>query len=161
LHDAHVLTARETLTSLLPQPVHRRGKKGKSKKLRGKYADQDEDERRLRMELLGHKEPEEKYPQTKGKTDHHLLRTNALSSLDACFHAFMLPYLTLCTTPPASFLSVCVVPYLVDDIARCRGKITPEEHGWVGAVDCRAEGATRIAKIESSALLCRNRRSGG
>eukprot|EP01048_Picozoa_sp_COSAG05_P009498 COSAG05_NODE_785_length_7361_cov_460.024397_5_plen_151_part_00 len=32
-----------------------RGKKGKAKKLKGKYADQDEDERNLRMELLGHK----------------------------------------------------------------------------------------------------------
>ena len=39
-----------------PQPVHRRGKKGKLKKLKGKYADQDDDERRLRMELLGHKQ---------------------------------------------------------------------------------------------------------
>ncbi len=62
------------LRALVPQPVHRRGKKGKSKKLKGKYADQDEDERRLRMELLGHKEPGQQHPQTKGKTD-RLLRT--------------------------------------------------------------------------------------
>jgi len=32
-----------------------RGKSGKKKKLKDKYADQDEDERALRMELLGHK----------------------------------------------------------------------------------------------------------
>lgn len=30
-----------------------RGKKGKSKKIKEKYADQDEEERELRMELLG------------------------------------------------------------------------------------------------------------
>ena len=33
----------------------KRGKRGKAKKLKGKYADQDDDERRIRMELLGHK----------------------------------------------------------------------------------------------------------
>ena len=88
------MSALETLTRLVSQPVHRRGKKGKSKKLKGKYADQDEDERRLRMELLGHKKPGEKHTQTKGKTDYHLLRTHALSSLDARFHAFVLPDLT-------------------------------------------------------------------
>jgi hypothetical protein len=36
------------------QPVvPSRGKKGKSKKIKEKYADQDEEERELRMELLG------------------------------------------------------------------------------------------------------------
>ncbi|CAG8621775.1 5842_t:CDS:10, partial [Ambispora leptoticha] len=40
-----------------------RGKKGKLKKLKDKYADQDEDERSLRMELLG----SSKTPQVKGK----------------------------------------------------------------------------------------------
>jgi hypothetical protein len=30
-----------------------RGKKGKSKKIKEKYADQDDEERELRMELLG------------------------------------------------------------------------------------------------------------
>ncbi|KAH8552205.1 hypothetical protein BGW37DRAFT_424420 [Umbelopsis sp. PMI_123] len=40
-----------------------RGKKGKSKKIKEKYADQDEEERELRMELLG----SNKGPQPKGK----------------------------------------------------------------------------------------------
>ncbi|CAG8474262.1 7196_t:CDS:2 [Acaulospora morrowiae] len=40
-----------------------RGKKGKMKKLKDKYADQDEEERSLRMELLG----SSKAPQQKGK----------------------------------------------------------------------------------------------
>lgn len=35
------------------EPV--RGKRGQKKKLKGKYADQDDDERAIRMELLGHK----------------------------------------------------------------------------------------------------------
>lgn len=42
------------------------------KKLKGKYADQDEDERRLRMELLGHKEAQ-KQPQSKGTILQYLL----------------------------------------------------------------------------------------
>lgn len=33
-------------------PVSTRGKKGKAKKMKDKYADQDEEERQLRMELL-------------------------------------------------------------------------------------------------------------
>ncbi|KAF1336097.1 Nuclear export mediator factor, partial [Globisporangium splendens] len=36
-----------------------RGKKGKLKKLKKKYADQDDEDRRLRMELLGHALPDE------------------------------------------------------------------------------------------------------
>uniref|UniRef100_K3WCD0 Ribosome quality control complex subunit 2 n=1 Tax=Globisporangium ultimum (strain ATCC 200006 / CBS 805.95 / DAOM BR144) TaxID=431595 RepID=K3WCD0_GLOUD len=36
-----------------------RGKKGKLKKLKKKYADQDDEDRRLRMELLGHTLPDE------------------------------------------------------------------------------------------------------
>ncbi|KAI9314042.1 hypothetical protein BX666DRAFT_2020220 [Dichotomocladium elegans] len=40
-----------------------RGQRGKSKKIKEKYADQDEEERRLRMELLG----SNKGPQPKGK----------------------------------------------------------------------------------------------
>lgn len=35
-------------------PKNVRGKKGKLKKMKKKYADQDDDDRRLRMELLGH-----------------------------------------------------------------------------------------------------------
>jgi len=49
------------------QPEHVRGKSGKKKKLKDKYADQDEDERQLRMELLGHKPTklaEKRTPQT-------------------------------------------------------------------------------------------------
>jgi hypothetical protein len=53
------------------QPEHRRGKKGKAKKLKGKYADQDEDERKLRMQLLGHKEPAQKQALDDGKLSHH------------------------------------------------------------------------------------------
>ncbi|CAM0135522.1 hypothetical protein VKS41_005168 [Umbelopsis sp. WA50703] len=47
-----------------PKPVTpSRGKKGKSKKIKEKYADQDDEERELRMELLG----SNKGPQPKGK----------------------------------------------------------------------------------------------
>lgn len=53
------------------QPEHRRGKKGKAKKLKGKYADQDEDERKLRMQLLGHKKPAQKQALDDGKLSHH------------------------------------------------------------------------------------------
>ncbi|TMW64489.1 hypothetical protein Poli38472_011369 [Pythium oligandrum] len=43
-----------------PQPKQNvRGKKGKLKKMKKKYADQDEDERRIRMEALGHVVPDE------------------------------------------------------------------------------------------------------
>ncbi|KAG0171134.1 hypothetical protein DFQ28_003900 [Apophysomyces sp. BC1034] len=44
-------------------PVPTRGRKGKAKKIKEKYADQDEEERQLRMELLG----SNKGPQPKGK----------------------------------------------------------------------------------------------
>ncbi|CEP14532.1 hypothetical protein [Parasitella parasitica] len=44
-------------------PVSTRGKKGKAKKMKDKYADQDEEERQLRMELLA----PNKGPQPKGK----------------------------------------------------------------------------------------------
>jgi hypothetical protein len=39
----------------VPLAQMKRGKRGKAKKLKAKYADQDEDERSIRMELLGHK----------------------------------------------------------------------------------------------------------
>ncbi|KAI8086191.1 fibronectin-binding protein A N-terminus-domain-containing protein [Halteromyces radiatus] len=45
------------------QPVSTRGRKGKSKKIKEKYGDQDEEERQLRMEILG----SNKGPQPKGK----------------------------------------------------------------------------------------------
>jgi predicted ATP-dependent protease len=35
------------------QPKSTRGRKGKSKKIKEKYGDQDEEERQLRMEILG------------------------------------------------------------------------------------------------------------
>eukprot|EP00656_Telonema_subtile_P058592 TRINITY_DN9969_c0_g1_i3.p1 TRINITY_DN9969_c0_g1~~TRINITY_DN9969_c0_g1_i3.p1 ORF type:complete len:905 (-),score=302.40 TRINITY_DN9969_c0_g1_i3:78-2792(-) len=45
----------------IPDPV--RGKRGQKKKLKDKYADQDEEEREIRMELLGHKaKPAKKQP---------------------------------------------------------------------------------------------------
>jgi hypothetical protein len=43
------------------------------------------------MELLGHKEHEQKQPQTTGKTNHSC--TDALPSTDASFHAGTLPML--------------------------------------------------------------------
>ncbi|KAF9106296.1 hypothetical protein BGX27_009240 [Mortierella sp. AM989] len=46
-----------------PQPSSTRGKKGKAKKIKEKYADQDEEERQLRLELLA----PDKGPQLKGK----------------------------------------------------------------------------------------------
>ncbi|CAM9584233.1 unnamed protein product [Lampetra planeri] len=53
------------------QPAHKRGQKGKLKKIREKYADQDEEERKLRMELLGSegKPKEPKHKKGKGKKD--------------------------------------------------------------------------------------------
>lgn len=35
------------------QPTSTRGRKGKSKKIKEKYGDQDEEEKQLRMEILG------------------------------------------------------------------------------------------------------------
>ncbi|KAF9990855.1 hypothetical protein BGZ75_008859 [Mortierella antarctica] len=46
-----------------PPPTSVRGKKGKAKKIKEKYADQDEEERQLRLELLA----PDKGPQLKGK----------------------------------------------------------------------------------------------
>ncbi|KAI1321220.1 hypothetical protein EDD11_007786 [Mortierella claussenii] len=46
-----------------PAPAAVRGKKGKAKKIKEKYADQDEEERQLRLELLA----PDKGPQLKGK----------------------------------------------------------------------------------------------
>ncbi|KAF9213412.1 hypothetical protein BGZ59_005383 [Podila verticillata] len=46
-----------------PAPTAVRGKKGKAKKIKEKYADQDEEERQLRLELLA----PDKGPQLKGK----------------------------------------------------------------------------------------------
>ncbi|CAO3590807.1 unnamed protein product [Absidia cylindrospora] len=45
------------------QPTSTRGRKGKSKKIKEKYGEQDEEERQLRMEILG----SNKGPQPKGK----------------------------------------------------------------------------------------------
>ncbi|KAI7904244.1 uncharacterized protein BX663DRAFT_431769 [Cokeromyces recurvatus] len=49
--------------TLSPTSTITRGRKGKAKKIKSKYADQDEEERQLRMELLG----SNKGPQPKGK----------------------------------------------------------------------------------------------
>ncbi|GJJ79047.1 hypothetical protein EMPS_11406 [Entomortierella parvispora] len=46
-----------------PPPISLRGKKGKAKKMKEKYGDQDEEERQLRLELLA----PDKGPQLKGK----------------------------------------------------------------------------------------------
>ncbi|CAO0793809.1 unnamed protein product [Mucor circinelloides] len=51
------------LKTVAAPPVSTRGKKGKAKKMKDKYADQDEEERQLRMELLA----PNKGPQPKGK----------------------------------------------------------------------------------------------
>ncbi|KAI9257286.1 hypothetical protein BDA99DRAFT_441428 [Phascolomyces articulosus] len=47
----------------VPQQIQARGKRGKAKKIKQKYGDQDDEERQLRMELLG----SNKGPQPKGK----------------------------------------------------------------------------------------------
>lgn len=49
--------------TVVAPPASTRGKKGKAKKMKDKYADQDEEERQLRMELLA----PNKGPQPKGK----------------------------------------------------------------------------------------------
>ncbi|KAL3661518.1 hypothetical protein V7S43_013278 [Phytophthora oleae] len=46
-----------------------RGKKGKMKKMKKKYADQDEEDRRLRMEALGHVVEEEQVDEENSKED--------------------------------------------------------------------------------------------
>ncbi|OWZ24049.1 hypothetical protein PHMEG_000985 [Phytophthora megakarya] len=46
-----------------------RGKKGKMKKMKKKYADQDEEDRRLRMEALGHVVEEEQEDENQSKGD--------------------------------------------------------------------------------------------
>ncbi|KAI9305340.1 fibronectin-binding protein A N-terminus-domain-containing protein [Cunninghamella echinulata] len=55
------------------QQTPTRGRKGKAKKIKEKYADQDEEERQLRMELLG----SNKGPQPKGKKAKKLAKENA------------------------------------------------------------------------------------
>ncbi|CAG8452887.1 15118_t:CDS:10 [Racocetra fulgida] len=55
-----------------------RGKKGKLKKLKDKYADQDEDERSLRMELLGKKGKKETQNQTVSKQTTSNLKENSI-----------------------------------------------------------------------------------
>ncbi|CAO3636146.1 unnamed protein product [Cunninghamella echinulata] len=55
------------------QQAPTRGRKGKAKKIKEKYADQDEEERQLRMELLG----SNKGPQPKGKKAKKLAKENA------------------------------------------------------------------------------------
>ncbi|ORX62000.1 hypothetical protein DM01DRAFT_1331468 [Hesseltinella vesiculosa] len=55
------------------QPVSQRGRKGKAKKIKEKYGDQDEEERQLRMELLG----SNKGPQPKGKKAKKLAKEKA------------------------------------------------------------------------------------
>lgn len=51
--EAEARPKQKTIESAAPQG-NTRGKKGKLKKMKKKYADQDEEDRRLRMEALGH-----------------------------------------------------------------------------------------------------------